>query len=129
MNSKNMFLDLTMQIADIKIQLALKRKATANNKIRIHDKHTGIIYKSKNNTYQSMLKKGELKELVDMGIFGKEPIKNTFGIYALLRAWPDRFEEVHETRKRHHDSQLKRLEWKPSEIFEMARCDLLHFKA
>ena len=90
-------LDLTMQMADIKIQLASKRKATANNKVQIRDKHTGKIYKSKNNVYQSMLKAGDLKDLVEKGIFGEIPEKNTFGVYALFRAWPDRFEEVRET--------------------------------
>jgi hypothetical protein len=90
-------LDLTMQMADIKIQLALKRKPTANNKVQIRDKQTGKIYKSKNNVYQTMLKAGELKDLVEKGIFGDIPEKNTFGVYALFRAWPDRFEEVHET--------------------------------
>jgi hypothetical protein len=90
-------LDLTMQIANINIQLALKRKPTANNKIQILDKQTGKIYKSKNSVYQSMLKAGELKDLVEKGIFGEIPEKNTFGVYALFRAWPDRFEEVHET--------------------------------
>jgi hypothetical protein len=89
--------DLTMEMADIKIQLALKRKPTANNKIQILDKQTGKIYKSKNSVYQSMLKAGELKDLVEKGIFGEIPEKNTFGVYALFRAWPDRFEEVHET--------------------------------
>ena len=42
-------LDLTMQMADINIQLALKRKPTANGKIQIRDKQTGKIYKSKRN--------------------------------------------------------------------------------
>jgi len=90
-------LDLTMQMADIKIQLALKRKPTANNKVQIRDKQTGKICKSKNNVYQTMLKAGELKDLVEKGIFGEIPEKNTFGVYALFLAWPDRFEEVHET--------------------------------
>jgi hypothetical protein len=42
-----------------------------------------------------MLKAGELKDLVAKGIFGDVPEKNTFGVYALFRAYPDRFEEVH----------------------------------
>ena len=54
---------------------------------------TGEVYPSKNNAYQTLLKAGELKELVDKGIFGAVPEKNTFGWYALVRAWPDRFEE------------------------------------
>jgi hypothetical protein len=90
-------LDLTMQMADIKIQLALKRKPTANGKVQIRDKQTGKIYKSKNSVYQTMLKAGDLKDLVKKGIFGEILEKNTFGVYALFRAWPDRFEEVHET--------------------------------
>jgi len=40
------------------------------------------------------LKSGALKELVDKGVFGSVPEKNTFGWYALARAFPDRFEEV-----------------------------------
>ena len=92
--------DLTMQMADIKIQLALKRKPTANNKVQIRDKQTGKIYKSKNNVYQSMLRAGELKDLVEKGIFGDVPEKNTFGVYALFRALgPDRFEEIHDQEK------------------------------
>jgi hypothetical protein len=87
---------LTNQIADVQSQLALKRKPTANNKIQIRDKQTGKIYKSKNSVYQTMLKAGELKDLVEKGIFGDVPEKNTFGVYALFRAYPDRFEEVHE---------------------------------
>jgi hypothetical protein len=87
---------LTTQMADVQSQLALKRKPTANNKVQIRDKQTGKIYKSKNSVYQTMLKAGELKDLVEKGIFGDVPEKNTFGVYALFRAYPDRFEEVHE---------------------------------
>ena len=87
---------LTTQMADVKSLLALKRKPTANGKVQIRDKQTGKIFKSKNSVYQTMLKAGELKELVDKGIFGPIPEKNTFGVYALFRAYPDRFEEVHE---------------------------------
>jgi hypothetical protein len=43
-----------------------------------------------------MLKAGELKDLVEQGKFCDIPEKNTFGVYALFRALPDRFEEVHE---------------------------------
>ncbi len=46
------------------------------------------------NAYQSLLKSGELKELVDKGVFGDVPEKNTFGWYALTRALPDRFEGI-----------------------------------
>lgn len=82
------------QIADIQEVLAQKRKPTSNSKVQIMDKKTGKTYPSKNNCYQSLLKGGELKELVDKGIFGGNPEKNTFGWYALVREWPDRFEEM-----------------------------------
>lgn len=82
------------QIACIQEALARKRKPVANGKIQIKDKKTGKVYPSKNNCYQSLLKSGELKELVDKGVFGDNPEKNTFGWYALVREWPDRFEEV-----------------------------------
>jgi len=87
---------LTTQMADVQSTLALKRKPTANGKVQIKDTVTGKIYKSKNNVYQTMLKAGELKDLVEKGIFGAVPEKNTFGVYALFRAYPDRFEEVHD---------------------------------
>jgi hypothetical protein len=87
---------LTIQMADVQSQLSLKRKPTVNNKVQIKDTVTGKIYKSKNNVYQTMLKAGELKDLVEKGIFGAVPEKNTFGVYALFRAYPDRFEEVHD---------------------------------
>ena len=90
---------LTTQMTDVQSQLALKRKPTANGRVQIRDKQTGKIYKSKNNVYQTMLKAGELKELVDKKIFGDVPEKNTFGVYALFRAYPDRFEEVREPEK------------------------------
>ena len=73
-----------------------QRKPTNNGKIQIRDKQTGKIYPSKNNAYQSLLKAGELKELVDANVFGPNPAKNSFGCYNLFRAWPNRFEEVHE---------------------------------
>ena len=55
-----------------------------NGKVQIRDKQTGTIYPSKNNAYQTLLKSGELKDLVDKGIFGDIPEKNTFGWYALV---------------------------------------------
>jgi hypothetical protein len=88
---------LTTQMTDIQSLLALKRKPANNSKVQIRDKQTGKICKSKNNVYQTMLKAGELKDLVEKGIFGDIPEKNTFGVYALFRAWPDRFEEVPQT--------------------------------
>ena len=71
-----------------------RRKAVPNGKVKILDKMTGEVYHSKNGAYQTLLKAGELKELVDKGLFGSDPVKNTFGWYALVRAWPERFEEV-----------------------------------
>ena len=68
-------------------------------KVQIMDKLTGETFPSKNGAYQSLLKQGALKELVDKGIFGADPKKNSFGWYALKRAWPDRFEEQPATPK------------------------------
>jgi len=82
------------QIAQLQEALARKRKPVANGKVQIKDKQTGKVYPSKNNAYQTMLKAGELKELADKGIFGDNPAKNTFGWYALVREWPDRFQEI-----------------------------------
>lgn len=82
-------------ITQLQETLARKRRpATSNSKVQIKDKQTGTVYPSKNNAYQLLLKSGELKDLVDKGIFGPVPEKNTFGWYALVREWPDRFEEV-----------------------------------
>ena len=84
----------SQQIAELLEALARKRKAVPNGKVQIVDKKTGQIFPSKNNAYQTLLKSGDLKELVDKGIFGSDPVKNTFGWYALVRELPDRFEEV-----------------------------------
>jgi len=82
-------------IAQLQETLARKRRPVASNgKVQIRDKQTGAVYPSKNNAYQSLLKSGELKDLVDKGLFGPDPEKNTFGWYTLQREWPDRFEEV-----------------------------------
>ena len=89
-------LDHTRQIAELQEALARKRKPVPNGKVQIRDKKTGKTYPSKNNAYQTLLKSGELKELVEKGVFGDNPEKNTFGWYALVRELPDRFEEVHE---------------------------------
>lgn len=84
--------NLMKQLQEILIR---KRKpVTSNGKVQIRDKQTGTVYPSKNNAYQSLLKSGELKELVDKGVFGDNPQKNTFGWYVLVKQWPDRFEEV-----------------------------------
>ena len=87
-------LEHTRQIAELQEALARKRKPVSNGKVQIKDKATGKVYPSKNAAYRSLLKAGELKELVDKGVFGLNPEKNTFGWYALNRAWPDRFEEI-----------------------------------
>lgn len=82
------------QIQELQESLIRKRKLTFNGKKQIRDRQTGKVYRSQNNTYQSMLKAGELKELVDKGIFGSDPAKNNFGWFALVREWPNRFEEI-----------------------------------
>jgi hypothetical protein len=87
-------LEHTRQIAEVQEALARKRRPVPNGKVQIKDTQTGKIYPSKNATYRTLLKSGALKELVDKGIFGLNPEKNTFGWYALNRAWPDRFEEI-----------------------------------
>ena len=87
---------LKLTVAELQEALARKRKPVASNgKVQILDKQTGEIYRSKNNAYQTLLKSGELKELIDKGVFGDIPEKNTFGWYALVRELPDRFEEIH----------------------------------
>ena len=88
-----------LKLEDFEAFVALKRKPTNSSRIQIRDKVTGKIYKSKNSVYQTMLKAGELSDLVKAGIFGTSPEKNTFGVYALFRAYPDRFEEVREPEK------------------------------
>ncbi len=88
-------LEHTQQIAELQETLARKRRPVASNgKVQIRDKTTGKVYPSKNNCYKSLLKAGELKDLVAQGIFGSLPEKNTFGWYALFRALPDRFEQI-----------------------------------
>ncbi len=85
-------------ITQLQETLARKRKpVSSNGKVQILDKQTGQIFPSKNNAYQTLLKSGELKNLVDKGVFGDIPEKNTFGWYALVRELPDRFEEVKPT--------------------------------
>ena len=86
--------DHAQLITDLQSMLTLKRRPMSNGKIQIRDKQTGKVYPSKNNCYQSLLRNGELKDLVDKGIFGPIPEKNNFGWFALVRALPDRFEEV-----------------------------------
>ena len=86
--------DHSQQTLALQEALARKRKSTPNGKIQIRDKQTDKVYPSQNSCYRSLLKAGELKDIVDKGVFGSAPEKNTFGWYALVRAWPDRFEEV-----------------------------------
>ena len=90
---RDLVFELASQMTALQNTPVRKRKAVPNGKIQILDKITGEVYPSKNQAYQVLLKAGELKELVDKGIFGSDPEKNTFGWYALVRAWPDRFEE------------------------------------
>jgi hypothetical protein len=71
-----------------------RKPPTSNGKVQIKDTLTGKIYPSKNNVYQSLLKTGELDDLVKQGVFGSDPAKNSFGCYNLFRAFPDRFKEV-----------------------------------
>ena len=86
---------LKATVSQLQEQLAKKRRPPASNgKIKIRDTKTGKVYPSKNNVYQTLLKSGELKELVDKGVFGDVPEKNTFGCYVLFREFPGRFVEV-----------------------------------
>ena len=71
-----------------------RKPPTSNGKVQIKDTLTGKIYPSKNNVYQSLLKAGELEDLVKQGVFGSDPAKNSFGCYNLFRAYPGRFVEV-----------------------------------
>jgi hypothetical protein len=76
--------DHANQIAQLQEALARKRRPVhSNGKVQIRDKQTGTVYPSKNNAYQSLLKSGELKDLVDKGLFGPVPEKNIFGWYTL----------------------------------------------
>ena len=84
----------TDQIGELQESASRKRKPMRNGKVQIKDTKTGKTYPSKNNTYQSWLKAGELKDLVDKGVFGDDPAKNNFGWFALTRAMPGRFEEI-----------------------------------
>jgi transglutaminase/protease-like cytokinesis protein 3 len=91
---KAIVIDLLAEVAILVASQRPLRRPTANGKVQIMDKQTGKIYPSKNNAYQSLLKSGDLTDLVDQGVFGPEPGKNTFGWYALVKALPDRFEEM-----------------------------------
>ena len=86
------------QVIQIKLLMALpvrqRNPPQSNGKVQIKDTLTGKIYPSKNNVYQSLLKSGELDDLVKQGVFGSDPAKNSFGCYNLFRAYPNRFVEV-----------------------------------
>jgi hypothetical protein len=84
------------EIANIKEAIARKRTppAKGNGKVQIKDTQTGKVYPSKNGTYKALLKAGELKTLVEQGVFGPDPKRNSFGAYALFRAFPNRFIEL-----------------------------------
>ena len=102
------------QIVGIQDYLKKHRKPTSNNRIQIRDKQTGEVYPSKNNAYQTLLKRGDLKDLVNKDIFGPEPEKNNYGWFALVRAWPNRFEEVQpeqeETQPQQEETQPEQTE-------------------
>jgi len=87
-------IELQEMVTELQDIVSRKRKPTSNGKVQIRDKETGNIYPSKNNCYKSLLKAGELKDLITKGVFGPDPEKNTFGWYALVRALPERFEEI-----------------------------------
>jgi hypothetical protein len=98
---KQMVSHHTQQLAEIETRLTKPLKSispASRTKIQIRDKQTGVVYPSQNNAYKTLLKNGDLKELVNKGIFGSEPEKNSYGWFALKRAWPDRFEEVREVK-------------------------------
>lgn len=95
---RQMIADHTIALGKLQDDITRKRRpVSSSGKIQILDKQTGEIFPSKNNAYQSLLKAGKLKELVDKGLFGAVPEKNTFGWYVLVREWKDRFKEVQDS--------------------------------
>jgi len=52
-----------------------RKPPTSNGKVSILDTKTGKTYPSKNNAYQSLLKAGELEDLVKQGVFGSDPLR------------------------------------------------------
>jgi len=56
-----------------------RRSPNTNGKVQIRDKQTGKIYPSNNNCHRTLLRSGELKDLVTKGVFGDVPEKNNFG--------------------------------------------------
>ena len=71
--AKKQLQEHTSLISQLQDTLSHKRRPVASNgKVQIRDKQTGKVYPSKNSVYQTMLKAGELKELVDkLGRKGK----------------------------------------------------------
>ena len=86
------------QVIQIKLLMAppmrQRNPPISNGKVQIKDTKTGKIYPSKNATYQTLLKAGELEDLVKQGVFGSDPIHNSFGCYNLFRFYKDRFIEI-----------------------------------
>jgi hypothetical protein len=78
---------LTTQMTDVESQLTLKRKPAANGKVQIKDTVTDKIYKSKNNFYQTRLKAGELKDLVEKGILGAVPTKGILLVSPIIQRY------------------------------------------
>ena len=87
----------TIKLEEILTLVSKRRKpaTNGNGKVQILDTKTQITYKSKNNVYQTLLRNDELTDLISQGVFGADPKKNSFGWYALNRAFPGRFVEVH----------------------------------
>jgi hypothetical protein len=71
-----------------------RKPPTSTGKVQIRDMKTNVLYPSKNNVYQTLLKSGELDDLVKQGVFGSDPSHNSFGCYNLFRAYHGRFVEV-----------------------------------
>ena len=71
-----------------------RKPPTSTGKVQIRDMKTNVLYPSKNNVYQTLLKSGELDALVKQGVFGSDPSHNSFGCYNLFRFYKDRFIEI-----------------------------------
>jgi hypothetical protein len=85
----------SLQIKQLMETPARQRKPpTSNGKVQIKDTKTNVLYPSKNNVYQTLLKSGELDDLVKQGVFGSDPAHNSFGCYNLFRFYKDRFIEI-----------------------------------
>jgi hypothetical protein len=94
-NIKSRMTTFELQLADVKEHHVDARGEMAKRpRTQIKDNTTGRVFKSKNATYQTLLREGALKELVEVGLFGDDSKGNNFGWFALNRALPGRFEEV-----------------------------------